>query len=512
MGTGEHGAWLELLRREADGELTGAERAQVAVLSQDPAFGRLRRDLAHAEQLLRGLEPPRSPRVLAPELASDIAWSAHLGAAPPPPPPQPVAAEVAREVGLAARLGTLSPPSPLPRSVAHAVATEVAWSAALRSAPVLPGSLAAAVTARIGADVRGAGPTSTSPVFSPPPRPHNPAPTLLVGGLLVGLTLLGLTEAWPGLAAGADVLQDLAAGLSPLVGLGLGLLLLVSALVVWKPTPAVQRLGTAGFVLSAALTLPPLYQAAQHSGITLGQTRTVQGPVAGNVIVVGGDVQLLAGARVGGEVVTIFGDVQRAPGAEVRGQVHALLGRAPGDATAQQTPPPTGLGLATASAFRPLLGWLNGAAWAPIFLTLTAGALGLLFVTGAAPLLARRQRHAPLRTLALGVLALATLVGPALALALSGLLVPGLFAVAAAFLLVATGLSVSAYDAGRVVACRLGLPRPDAVGSLLGLGGVALCLAAPPLALVVALVGGAWGAGTLLLTRGGADAGRSLAA
>ncbi|MDL2345172.1 polymer-forming cytoskeletal protein, partial [Deinococcus sp. MIMF12] len=468
MGTGEHGAWLDLLRREADGELTGAERARVAALSQDPAFGRLRRDLTRAEQLLRGLEPPHPPRSLAPELASEIAWSAHLSAAPLPRPPQPVAAGIAREVAFAARLGTLSPPSPPPRSVAYAVATEVAWSAALRSAPVLPGSLAAAVTARIGADVRGVGSAS-----SPPPRPHNPAPTLLVGGLLVGLTLLGLTEAWPGLAAGADVLQGLVAGLSPLVGLGLGLLLLVSALVVWQPTPAVQRLGTAGFVLSAALTLPPLYQAAQHSGITLGQTRTVQGPVAGNVIVVGGDVQLLAGARVSGEVVTLFGDVQRAPGAQVRGQVHALLGRAPGDATAQQTPPPTGLGLATASAFRPLLGWLNGAAWAPIFLTLTASALGLLFVTGAAPLLARRQRHAPLRTLALGVLALATLIGPALALALSGLLVPGLFAVAAAFLLVATGLSVSAYDAGRVVACRLGLPRPDAVGSLLGLGGVA---------------------------------------
>ncbi|MCP2015898.1 hypothetical protein L1280_003078 [Deinococcus sp. HSC-46F16] len=505
MGTAERGDWLDLLRREADGELTGAERAQVAALSHDPEFGRLRASLTRAETLLRTLEPPRPAHSLAPDLASEIAWSAHLTACALPVPSRRVAAEVAREVGLSARLSAPPPPA---RPVAPAVASEIAWSAALRSSPVspsLPGSLAASVTARIGADARGAAPTS------PPPRPHNPAPTLLVGGLLVGLTLLGVTEAWPGLAAGADVLRGLVAGLSPLVGLGLGLLLLVSALIVWKPTPAVQRLGVGGFVLSAALTLPPLYQAAQHSGVTLGQTRTVRGPVAGNVIVVGGDVRLLPGARVDGEVVTLFGDVRRAPGAEVRGQVHALLGRAPGDATAQHTPPPTGLGLATASAFRPLLGWLGGAAWGPIFLTLTAGALGLLFVTGAAPLLARRQRHAPLRTLALGVLALAVLLGPALALALSGLLVPGLFALAAAFLLIATGLSVSAYDVGRVVACRLRLPRPDTVGSVLGLGVLALCLAVPPLALVVALVGGAWGAGTLLLTRGGAD-GRSLAA
>ncbi|MPY67833.1 polymer-forming cytoskeletal protein [Deinococcus sp. SDU3-2] len=506
MGTAERGDWLDLLRREADGELTGAERAQVAALSHDPEFGRLRASLTHAETLLRMLEPPRPAHSLAPDLASEIAWSAHLTAGALPAPSRRIAAEVAREVGLSARLGTLPPPAT--RSVAPAVASEVAWSAALRSGPVLPGSLAAAVTARIGADARGAVPTPSAP----PPRPHNPAPTLLVGGLLVGLTLLGVTEAWPGLAAGADVLQGLVAGLSPLVGLGMGLLLLVSALIVWKPTPAVQRLGAGGFVLSAALTLPPLYQAAQHSGITLGQTRTVGGPVAGNVIVVGGDVRLLPGARVEGEVVTLFGDVRRAPGAEVRGQVHALLGRAPGDATAQQTPPPTGLGLATASAFRPLLGWLGGAAWGPVFLALTAGALGLLFVTGAAPLLARRQRHAPLRTLALGVLALAALIGPALALALSGLLVPSLFALAAAFLLIATGLSVSAYDAGRVLACRFRLPQPDAVGSVLGLGVLALCLAVPPLALVVALVGGAWGAGTLLLTRGGADAGRSLTA
>ncbi|WP_027460364.1 hypothetical protein [Deinococcus murrayi] len=508
MGTAERPEWLDLLRREADGELTGAERAQVAALSRDPEFRRLRAHLTRTETLLRSLEPPPPARPLAPGLAADIAWSAALSAPPSPALPRPIAAEVASAVALSARLET-PPPSPHPRSVAAAVANEVAWSAALRADPALPvspGKVAAAVTARIAAERRGAEPTP------PSPRPHNPAPTLLVGGLLLGLTLLGVTEAWPGLAAGADVLRGLVAGLSPLVGLGLGLLLLVSALVVWKPTPAVQRLGAGGFVLSAALTLPPLYQAAQHSGVTLGQTRTVAGPVAGNVIVVGGDVQLLPSARVGGEVVTLFGDVRRAPGAEVRGQVHALLGRVPGDATAQQTPPPTGLGLATASAFRPLLGWLGGAAWGPIFLALTAGALGLLFATGAAPLLARRQRHAPLRTLALGVLALAALLGPALALALSGLLVPGLFAVAAAFLLVATGLSVSAYDAGRAVACRLRLPQPDALGSVLGLGGVALCLTLPPLVLVVALVGGAWGAGTLLLTRGGADAGHSLTA
>lgn len=89
-----------------------------------------------------------------------------------------------------------------------------------------------------------------------------------------------------------------------------------------------------------------------------------------------------------------------------------------------------------------------------------------------------------------------------------GLLVPALLATAFALLTVATGLSVSAYDAGRALALRLRLPLPDAVGALLGLCAVAASLSAPPLALTLALVGGAWGAGTLLLTRQGPEAAR----
>ncbi|THF86852.1 hypothetical protein E7T09_10175 [Deinococcus sp. KSM4-11] len=91
---------------------------------------------------------------------------------------------------------------------------------------------------------------------------------------------------------------------------------------------------------------------------------------------------------------------------------------------------------------------------------------------------------------------------PAFLLAITGLLGPALIACALTGVLVALGLSVSAYDAGRTLARRLHLPVPDAVGALLGLSAVAATLGEPPLALSVALVGGAWGAGTLLLTRG----------
>lgn len=522
MGVEGRKIWFDLLHREAEGELTLTERAQLSGLERDPAFARAREQWARTTAALLALERPAAPRSLAAEVASDIAWSARVKSVPPllaspvadqvaaevgldrrlalaplPVMPRSVAVDVAQAVGVSATLGR---GPALPRSLAPALSAEVGWSARLgRSGPRLPGSLAAGLAARIARE--GAGTSGQVPAAPLPAPVHNPAPLLLVSGLLLGLTLLGVTQAWPNLAVGATVLQTLVAQVSPLAGLGLALLLAVSALVAWRPTPAVQRLGAGAFVLAAVLTLPPLYGASSRSGVTVGQDVTVGGPVAGNVIVIAGNVHLTAGARVGGEVITLLGDVQRAPGARVAGRVNALLGRAPGDATALQTAPPTGLSLASASAFRPLLGWLGGAAWSRVFVVLTAGMLGLLFVAGAAPMLARRQRHAPLRTLALGVLALALLVGPALGLALAGLLVPALFATAFALLLVATGLSVSAYDAGRALAYRLRLPLPDAVGALIGLSAVAASLSVPPLALTLALVGGAWGAGTLLLTR-----------
>ncbi|GMA16015.1 polymer-forming cytoskeletal protein [Deinococcus metallilatus] len=523
MGAKGGESWLDLLHREADGDLTEAERAQLVLLEQDTTFSEVRQHLAHATGALQALRPPGLPHSLAEEVASDIAWSMRLRAAPPAP--SSVAARVASEVGLSQRLSLAAGPA-LPRSVAQDVAAEVRASTWVGAAPVLPRSLAPTVAAEVGWAARLERPSPPLPASAagplaariarevgggaatpaPTPARHNPAPLLLVSGLLVGLTLLGITSAWPNLAAGATVLQTLVAQVSPLAGVGLVLLLAVSLLIAWRPTPAVQRLGAGAFALSAVLTLPPLYQAFGRSGVTVGHDVTVHGRVAGNVVALGGNVILARDAQVQGEVITLFGDVRREAGASVAGRVNTLLGHAPGDATALQTAPPTGASLATASAFRPLLGWLGGAAWSRIFVVLTGGMLLLLFVAGAAPVLARRQRHAPLLTLALGVLALALLIGPALGLALAGLLVPALLASAFALLLVATGLSVSAYDAGRAVAYRLRLPAPDALGALLGLGAVAATLSLPPLALTCALVGGAWGTGTLLLTRPGREA------
>ena len=89
---------------------------------------------------------------------------------------------------------------------------------------------------------------------------------------------------------------------------------------------------------------------------------------------------------------------------------------------------------------------------------------------------------------------------PALVLGLAGLLGPALLATMLVVLLLAVGLSVTAYDGGRALAVRARLPVPDVVGAVLGLTAIAASLGEPPLALLFTLVGGTWGAGTLLLT------------
>ncbi|WP_415787630.1 polymer-forming cytoskeletal protein [Deinococcus saxicola] len=533
--------WLNLLHREAEGELIPAELEALRALPDQEEVARWRLRLASSAAHLSALTPPGLPASCAQAVAAEVAWSVRLGATRPELPrslagavaadiaaarhlqtqsipalPHSLAAGVVGDIRAARQLGATPPP--MPSSVAAAVASDIAWAGRVNiPAPTLPRSVAGAVVARIAqpeAENVAAPPPSLAPVspavtgFISPLKPrHNPAPLALVVALMAGLTLLAVTTVWPNLTAGALVLRTLLAQVSPLAGVGLALLLLTSALVSWRPGPAMQRLGAGAFALSAVLTLPALYSLAVHGDVRFGQNIVVSGPVDGNVIAVGGHIRLEAGARVNGEVVTLLGDVRRDPGAQVSGRVNALLGHAPDDLNALETAPPQGIGMATAAAFRPLLGWLGGAAWPQIFVTLTGGALLLLFVAGLAPTLARRQRYAPMRTLALGVLALTALGGPALALALAGLLGPALVAAALAMVILAVGLSVSAYDLGRALARRLRLPVPDAVGALLGLSAVAASLSEPPLAFGLALIGGAWGAGTLLLARGGVRVG-----
>ncbi|WP_199698507.1 polymer-forming cytoskeletal protein [Deinococcus cavernae] len=542
-------ALLDLLHREAEQSLTPAEQQRLDAARSDPQVQAARQALNHAVALL-SLPIPPMPRSVAPDVVAELTLARQLASpamprstAPqvteaiqlsvklqPPLLPHPVTNEVVAEIQ-AARI--LQAP-PMPRSVATTVLDDLRAARILGEVPAPPpaASLADSVVSRIRRDfsptspatpevlLPAASPSSPTPTIGPAlhvlagphplqrvaaphnPASRNPAPFVLVGGLLVGLTLLALTTAWPNLAAGAVVLRTLLNQVSPLAGLGLALLLLTSVLITWRPTPPLRTAGAGAFALSAILTIPALYNVAGGAnGLSIGHDVTVSGPVNGNVIAIGGNVRLKPGADVRGEVVTLLGDVHRDEGAQVQGRVNALLGHAPGDREAIQTRPINNLSLATAAAFRPVLGWLGAAAWPQIFVALTGGLLLLLFLAGAAPLLARRQRHAPMRTLALGVLMLSALTLPAMALGLTGLLGPALLVTATAALVIATGLSVSVYDVGRAVAYRYKLPVPDAVGALLGLSAFAASLSYAPLAFALALVGGAWGAGTLFLTR-----------
>ncbi|ADV68857.1 anti-sigma factor family protein [Deinococcus maricopensis] len=485
----------ELLHLALEGDLTVTDREALTAALKDPEVAAQYARLQAVQAALR--ETPVMPRSVAADVAREVALTAALV---PPAMPASVAARVVEDVRAARALSADRPT--MPRSVAASVtarigaasaastplAGEDAVEAALRglTPPPMPASVAASVVARVSRDAR-----------------RNPAPTLLVGGLVVALALMGASQAGENLTAGATVLRALAAQLSPLAVAGFALLMLASLLVSVRPTPRLQRAGGLAFALAAILTVPGLWSFAGGDGtnrVRVGGNVVVDRTVPGNVLVVGGDVILKPGADVRGEVVALLGDVQQEEGAHVEGTVGALLGTVDSrDRDALSTAPVARLG--TASAFQPLLSWLGSGAWPRVYVALLGGLMALLFLRGVAPRLASAQRHAPVRTLALGTLALGVTLPPLLLAAMSGFLAPAL--VGAALLVVAfsVGLVVSLYDAGRAVTRRAGLPLPDTVGALLGLSAFTATLGVPPLALAAWLIGGAWGAGTLILTR-----------
>ncbi len=460
----------ELLHEALEGN-PGAQ-SRLAPLLTDPELQVTHERLARVQVALTGLPATRAPVSVAPAVLADIRAARALGALTAPPMPQGVASRVAARIA----------------EDAH---PEV--SAALRALPrpAPPPQLAVQLSARIGREAR-----------------RNPAPLVLVALLLASLAALSVNEAWPNLRASAVAVRAIMAQLSPLVFVGFTLLLIVSAVLSVRPPrrAAGQWGGALAFGLSALLVLPGLSHLFGISGgenrVRVGGNVQVSGRVPGNVIALGGDVVLSPGARVGGEVIAFLGDVQREPGARVRGTTSALLGRVVADGgggVTVQTQPVSALG--TASAFLPLLHLVGGAAWPRVYVALLLALTLLLFLSGAAGQLAQRQRHHPLRTLALGTLVFGPLAAVLLLLALGGLLAPTAAGSLVVLLAFSVGLAVSLLDAGRWVARQLHLPSPDAVGAALGLTAFGVSLEWAPLALTLWLVGGVWGAGTLLLSR-----------
>ena len=140
--------------------------------------------------------------------------------------------------------------------------------------------------------------------------------------------------------------------------------------------------------------------------------------------------------------------------------------------------------------------------WLGIGLLLGVSALLLTF--GWSARLARRQRRAPVQTLAAGTLAGLGLGGLGLILLSFGWTGAGVGLGVLSALAALIGLSVSLSAAGRSVARRLHLALPEVSGPLAGLLAFSASLSVPALAAGLALVGSVWGLGTLLTGREGA--------
>ena len=464
------------MHKALDGNLTRQEERELEDLLCDPKARATFERLGRTHELLTHLPHVPLPESVAARTARDIALGSALRTAPPTVPS--VAGSVAARIAREARA----------RSVMEQDAfTHV--EAALRALPrVAPqASIAPALAARIHREAR-----------------HNPAPLLLVGGLVAAFVMLTASFAWPNLTVGATALRVLMTQLSPLVFLGFTLAILTSAVITLRPAlPRVQRAGALAFAAAFALILPGLGGLfTGRSGqdvVKIGGNVHVNHTVPGNVIALGGNIVLGPNARVGGEAVAFLGNVRQARGARITGNATALLGEVEGARKGLSTKPLPALG--TASAFQPLLSFLSGETWTRMYVGVLGALTMLLFLAGVAPQLARRQRHAPLRTLALGVLVFGLVLPPLVLGALSGFLVPAFVGAVLLTIALSVGLVVSLYDAGRALVHRLRLPQADVMGALIGLSAFAAALSVPPLAFAVWVLGGCWGAGTLLLAR-----------
>ncbi|WP_420595146.1 hypothetical protein [Deinococcus sp.] len=128
----------------------------------------------------------------------------------------------------------------------------------------------------------------------------------------------------------------------------------------------------------------------------------------------------------------------------------------------------------------------------------------LLLRGGRAAQLARRQRRAPLQTLAAGTLAGLGLTGLGLLLLAFGWTAAGTVLAFVSTLAAALGLSVSLYAVGKSVARRLHLALPELSGALTGVLALSASLSVPSLAAGLMVVGSAWGLGALLIGRSAA--------
>ncbi len=496
--------------------------------------------------LLEGLErihaPPAFARLSATEISSNAVLTSHLELLPKVVAPEHFAFQVSSEIASRALLAQI-PRESAPDSFAAKMSQAIADHALQSSIPVIPRvtaptGFARNMAANIALDAQlSRAPASFESVLAGIPRVNVPAsfastlankiesdakkdalerenpdrtPLYFVFTLLVGagLGLIGLSWNYASVTARAviDLVQALPASL------------IVSALIVTLlaafASGSRRNVGalasTIAFGISAALVLPqaaPFFGSSVISGIhnasivRFGGDITVSGTVNGDVVSIGGNVRLEPRASVTGKVMTFLGDVNLPADTRKVGGVSAVLGRFHSDAIQSIPAQSANLpGLSAASALQPFKNLLGSSNWHWVYLLVVAAcAAALQLFNWEKPL----ERHFKLeagRATGIGLL----LVILTLPLATLG----GLSLVGAPFAILISSFTIFALTLGMGLSCsllggsilkRLDLKLEPWVGSALGLGLYALTLLVPVLAVSLWLLGGAWGAGALIL-------------
>jgi hypothetical protein len=267
---------------------------------------------------------------------------------------------------------------------------------------------------------------------------------------------------------------------------------------------------TLAFSICAALVLPqaaPFFGSSVISGVhnasivRFGGDITVSGTVNGDVVSIGGNVRLEPRASVTGSVMTFLGDVNLPADTRKVGGVSAVLGRFHSDAIQNVPAQSANLpGLSAASALQPFKNLLGSDNWHWVYLILIAVCATAIQLLNWQPKLEPHFKHESGRATGIGLL----LVILTLPLATLG----GLSLIGAPFAILLSSFTVFALTAGMGLSCSilgtsileyLEIKLEPWVSSLLGLSLYAVTLFVPVLAVSLWLLGGAWGAGALIL-------------
>jgi hypothetical protein len=501
---------------------------------------------ASANPLNPALDPieralPQLPRLQAPanfaqQLASQIA-SQPL---PPTPSPDP----------LERRLAAL-PRQVAPAAFAQQLASQIAAQASRQAngqarvqavtQPALaqtsiPLGFAPALAARIAADTADSANIPTGVNFIQPINTSNePVPFLdlarraangrerqstpfyFLSATLLAAMLVVVALVWPQASDATRALVAIGESLPPTL-LVWYLVAALLALVAASGRVRIKLLPSlAAFAIGAAIiwpqVLPSFGARSVERGIQTGTTvrlagdLAVRGVIDGDAIAIGGNVRIEAGARVTGRVIALLGDVAVSEEANVQ-SASAILGSSntPGLAASNALGGFNPTLISAASTLRPLKNLIQTDFWPLLYLAVVAAsAAWLLWMPGWLEPLSRSWRANAGRSLGVGLLAAALALPLALLGGLSVIAAPlALLLVVVALALFTVGLGLSALELGQLLLQRWRGQRLDpAVRDLLevvlGISVLSLSLLLPSLALTLWVLGGAWGAGALLL-------------